>query len=212
MVEVQSHGFTFEKWVRDQFFGGYEGKYHQGWDIPAEYNTQQIIPAEFRHLPVSVKTAKLGSPIGLGDARRQRSIDSSFVMIVGFWKQRSPGEKWFEEIGATVFSQQSWSQLWGNLKLEDIQELDDMIKDLSIPHQQVREKAKKWKRDHFIRSDSEIVINPKIDSKNQRRVQCSLPFLSWSQLFTDSEPPMAQLFGQKFENSLISYPRRFSKN
>jgi len=25
MVEVQAHGFSFEKWVRDHFFLGYQG-------------------------------------------------------------------------------------------------------------------------------------------------------------------------------------------
>jgi hypothetical protein len=25
MVEVQAHGFSFEKWVRDHFFSGYQG-------------------------------------------------------------------------------------------------------------------------------------------------------------------------------------------
>jgi hypothetical protein len=33
MVEVQAHGFGFEKWVRSRFFSDYEGNYMQKWDV-----------------------------------------------------------------------------------------------------------------------------------------------------------------------------------
>ena len=71
MVEVQAHGFTFEKWVRDTFFDGYSGSYMQKWDIPPDANTHASVPTAFRSIPVSIKTAKLGSPIGLGDVLRE---------------------------------------------------------------------------------------------------------------------------------------------
>lgn len=67
MVEVQAHGFTFEKWVRDTFFAGYTGSYMQKWDIPPEANIHQPVPVAFRHIPVSIKTARLGSPVVLSD-------------------------------------------------------------------------------------------------------------------------------------------------
>jgi len=134
MVEVQFHGFTFEKWVRDTFFDGYEGNYMQKWDIPPDKNSQLCIPSGYRNIPVSVKTAKYGSPIGLGDVRRQRSIDMPFVIIVGFWKQRTPFEKWFEEIGVALFTVPVWSGLWGALTIEEISEIDSRIKDLTLPY------------------------------------------------------------------------------
>ena len=70
MVEVQAHGFSFEKWVRDHFFSGYLGTYMQKWDVPPDRNNHASVPAQFHNLPVSIKTAKLGSPIGLGDVLR----------------------------------------------------------------------------------------------------------------------------------------------
>ncbi len=71
MVEVQYHGFTFEKWVRNTFFDKYEGNYMQKWDIPPENNTQKSIPSVYRNIPVSVKTAKYGrrSDLEMSDAR-----------------------------------------------------------------------------------------------------------------------------------------------
>jgi hypothetical protein len=68
MVEVQKHGFTFEKWVRDTLFRGYEGSYMQKWDVPPDQNKHPAIDSSHRALPVSIKTAGFGSPIGLGDA------------------------------------------------------------------------------------------------------------------------------------------------
>ena len=81
MVEVQAHGFSFEKWVRDHFFSGYAGTYMQKWDVHSDHNIHDAVPIQLQKLPVSVKTAKLGSPIGLGDVLRQRQIDHDFLMI-----------------------------------------------------------------------------------------------------------------------------------
>lgn len=99
MVEVQNHGFLFEKWVKDIFFAGYSGNYMQEWDIPAEHNGSRGIPLELRGFPVSVKTARYGSPIGLGDVIRQRRINFPFVMIAGFWKQRTATENGLRILG-----------------------------------------------------------------------------------------------------------------
>ena len=103
MVEVQAHGFSFEKWVRDHFFSGYAGTYMQKWDVHPDHNIHDAVPIQLQKLPVSVKTAKLGSPIGLGDVLRQRQIDHDFLMIVGFWEQRTKTEKWIVDIGCAAF-------------------------------------------------------------------------------------------------------------
>src|ERR1017187_1616329 len=145
MVEVQAHGFSFEKWVRDHFFSGYAGDYMQKWDVPAEHNTCDAMPPAFRNLPVSIKTAKIGSPIGLGDVLRQRQIDQPFVMIVGFWKQATPTEKWILDIGCAIFEITSWQRLWGELTLAEIQEIDLVVKNQSEHYSIVRAKARAWK-------------------------------------------------------------------
>jgi len=214
MVEVQYHGFTFEKWVRDTFFDNYEGNYMQKWDIPPDKNTQLCIPYDYRNIPVSVKTAKYGSPIGLGDVRRQRSINVPFLMIVGFWKQRTHSEKWFEEIGVALFTVPVWDVLWGALTIEEISEIDSRIKDSTLPYTMARQAAQAWKSNRVSNAGGEIVINPKIDSKSQRRIQCSIPFSSFWRvagrvpLPTDSP----SLFGVTFENPVISGSRTFNRD
>jgi len=214
MVEVQYHGFTFEKWVRDTFFDEYEGSYIQNWDIPPEKNTQECIPSEYRNLPVSVKTAKYGSPIGLGDVRRQRGINVPFLMIVGFWKQKTPSEKWFEEIGVALLTTSTWSGLWGALSFDEIAEIDSQIKDLSLHYGTARQTAKEWKSKCVGSSGAEIVINPKIDSKKQRRIQCSIPFNTFWRIAGRVPVPTKSpsLFGVSFENPVISGSRSFNQD
>ena len=214
MVEVQRHGFTFEKWVLDVLFGGYTGNYMQKWDVPPDGNQHELIPPDFRNIPVSVKTAKIGSPIALGDALRQRSIDEPFLMIAGFWRQRSPSEKWFEDIGWAKFAPDDWNSLWGSLSPGQITELDRLVKNLETHYSVVRKQARDWKIRVASNSGSRIVVNPKIDSKKQRRVQCSLPFqVFWEAVGRKAEihdTPL--LFGLPFENPVILSTRSFNQD
>ncbi len=214
MVEVQNHGLQFEEWVKDTFFGGYSGGYTQKWDIPAERNNGHIVPPDFRGLPVSIKVAQYGSPIGLGDAIRQREINVSFVMIVGFWKQRTDSEKWFEDIGVSKFTAKNWSGLWGAIDKKSLKEIDTRIKNLELHYSEARKLARKWKKETVETSASTIVINPKIDSKKQRRIQCSLPFkVFWNSVGRQSRrTDYPELFGQKFPNPVGSQPRTFNRN
>lgn len=214
MVEVQKHGFSFEEWVRITFFGSYHGSYMQKWDIPADAHAQQAIPQHLRGFPVSVKSAKYGSPIGLGDIIRQRTIAESFVIIAGFWKQISEQEKRFIEMEAVLFTPQVWESMWGDLTVEKIEPLDSRIKDSGVPHTEAREIAKTWKSDIVSKAKSTIVVNPKIDSKKQRRIQCSLPFKVFWQ-FAGREPQptdSAGLFGKPFPNPVKSGSREFNRS
>lgn len=212
MVEVQAHGFSFEKWVRDGFFDGYAGNYMQKWDVPPEANTGGGVPASLRNLPVSIKTAKFGSPVGLGDALRQRQIDSAFLMIAGFWRQRTATEKWFEEIGMVHFTPETWSTLWGRLSPAQLREIDRTVKDQALPYAVARQRAREWKRNTPAVASSCFVINPKIDSKVQRRIQCSLPFAEfWRQVGRNPQCRDApDLWDSPFPNPIRSSSRVFN--
>lgn len=210
MAEVQSHGFTFEKWVRDHFFGGYVGSYMQKWDVDPAHNLYDQVPPEFRHLPVSIKTAKIGTPIGLGDVLRQRQIDHDFLMITGFWQQHTRTEKWIIDIGYVAFSADLWDKLWGQLSLSELRFIDAIVKDTGEHYSSVRQRAKQWKQQPAVQS-STIVINPKIDSKTQRRIQCSLPVDTFWKLASRgvSRIASATLWNEPFPNPIISAPRVF---
>ena len=116
MVEVQNHGFMFENWIKDTFFNGYRGGYSDKWDVPVEFNSKN-------KLPVSIKTAKYGSTIGLGDAIRQFNTNEDFLLIVGFWKQEGK-LKHIVNVSAVVVKKEVWKNLWLPIKFDNLKKLD----------------------------------------------------------------------------------------
>lgn len=205
--EVQQHGLVFEQWVRDTFFDGYRPRsYTQKWDIPAAINTR------FGGVPVNPKVAKLGAPVDLGDALRQFRIDEPFLLVVGFWRQEG-NEKRFVNIIAPRIDPAAWKKLWGPVTLADLQKLDAVIKDRSLTPAEARAAAQKIKNAPPF-SQATIVVNPKIDSTTQRRLQCSLRFDDVFQHLVPGGNPDAQeqpaLWGVPFPSPVASKPRTFA--
>ena len=179
--------------------------------IHPDHNIHDAVPIQFQKLPVSVKTAKLGSPIGLGDVLRQRQIDHDFLMIVGFWEQRTTTEKWIVDIGCAAFLAADWQNLWGQLTLAEIQQIDAVVKNMSEHYSTVRAKAQQWKGLPAV-GTSTLVINPKIDSKTQRRIQCSLPYSTFWKYAGRKPAPQdcPELWGHVFPNPIKSSARTFN--
>ncbi len=206
--EVQHHGLVLETWVRDTFFDGYRpASYTQKWDIPAAANRAH------GGIPVNPKAAKHGTPVDLGDAVRQFKIDEPFILVVGFWQQEGD-EKRFVNLIAPRIEPAAWKKLWGPVTLADLQRLDAVIKDKSLTPAAARTAALKIKNAPPF-SQSIIVVNPKIDSQTQRRLQCSLRF---ADVFKHLAPaadtqPQAQptLWGVPFPQTVPSKPRTFAK-
>ena len=206
MVEVQKHGFKFEEWARDQFFGGYRAASYTGhWDVPTEANER------FGGMPVSIKTAKYGSPVGLGDALRQFSIEEDFLLIVGYWKQEGPNKR-FVNIVTPIITINMWRSLWLPITLGDLRRLDATIKDRSIGYRAARVRAQEIKSGSPF-ADAAITVNPKIDSKTQRRLQCSIGFALMfdriSPTADRSESTNPELFGVQAIKPFASGPRKF---
>lgn len=206
--EVQQHGLVFETWVRDTFFDGYRPpSYTQRWDIPAAIN---------RHhggVPVNPKAAKYGSPVDLGDALRQFQIEEPFVLVIGFWQQHG-AEKRFVNIVAPRIEPAQWRKLWGPVTRADLERLDAVVKDRSLTPEAARAAAQKIKNAPPF-SHATIVVNPKIDSQTQRRLQCSLRFDDvFAHLVPGGNPaPQEQpaLWGVPFPGAVSSAPRSFNR-
>ena len=204
--EVQQHGLVFEEWVRNTFFDGYRPpNYTQKWDIPAAVNTR------FGGVPVNPKAIKYGAPVDLGDALRQFQIAEPFILVVGFWQQIGD-EKRFVNIIAPRIDPAAWRKLWGPVTLADLERLDRVIKDKSLTPEQARAAALKLKNAPPF-TQSVIVLNPKIDSKTQRRLQCSLRFDDVFQHLVPGGNSAAQdqpaLWGVAFPTAVVSKPRTF---
>lgn len=212
MPEVQKHGFDFENWIKATFFTQFQAVYTQKWDIPAEANNSLKVPNELRFLPVSIKTCKCGSPINFGDALRQFNNQENFMLIVGFWQQ-SGGNKNFVAVEGVKILSAEWRNLFQPLSAGDITSLDSTIKNTDLHYSDARTQAKQIKGgDKF--QQTKIVLNPKIDSKGQRRLQCSLPFATFWQEFAKKaayQNTACDLFGVKVPNPFVSAQRTFKQ-
>jgi hypothetical protein len=206
--EVQAHGLVFERWVCDTFFDGYRpAGYTQKWDIPAAINR------DHGGLPVNPKAVKYGAPVGLGDALQQFDIAEPFILVLGYWRQEGANKRFVNITAATVTPEQ-WRKLWGPLTRADLEKLDAIIKDRSLDHREARQQAQALKQMPPF-NQSLIVLNPKIDSKTQRRLQCSLRFADVFRHLAPGADPGVQvtpeLWGVAFPAAVASGPRTFGR-
>ncbi len=203
--EVQNHGVVFERWIRDTFFDGYTPEsYTQKWDIPASANKK------FGGIAVNPKAIKYKGAVDMGDALRQFDIDEPFWLVVGYWQQEGDNKR-FVNVVAQRIEPADWRKLWGDLERADLERLDKIIKE-TPDYREARKLAQQIKSEPKFKS-SIITLNPKIDSKSQRRLQCSL---SWSKMFKHVAPnadPSVQerplLWGVPVDIEVASAPRSF---
>lgn len=185
----QQHGMDFETWIKTTFFQSFnQTGVTDKWDaldvaFKAQYAT---FTAGFSGLPVSMKTCKYGTSIGFGDAVQQFENTKDFLLIIAFWSKAGAGKK-IVSIKAVKITAAEWHSLFlgvvtkdelekDQLAAEDVKtkiyQLDKTIK-TTPSYVDARKQAQTEKK---ALPAMEIVLNPKIDSKNQRRLQCSLPF------------------------------------
>jgi hypothetical protein len=211
--EVQAHGLVFERWVLATFFNAYQPDgYTRKWDVPASAN--RLSDPALAGLPANPKAVKFGAPVGLGDALRQYDIDEPFLLILGYWRQTTPEEKRFVKILAPRVEPAAWRALWGPVTRADLERLDALVKDRSLPPAVARRAVQDMKsRPPF--SQAVFVLNPKIDSQGQRRLQCSLRYADvLKHLAPQASPepelaPPPALWGVPFPGPVPSAPRTF---
>lgn len=203
--EVQQHGLVFENWICDNFFDGHRPDYTEKWDIPAAANRNH------GGIPVNPKAIKYGTTVDMGDALRQFDVDEPFLLLIGFWDQDGPYKN-FVNIIAPRIEPADWARLWHPITREDLEKLDAVIKNRDLDYQEARKQA------HAIKNappftEAIMVVNPKIDSRGQRRLQCSIRFQDlFKHLAPDTDPAPkvnASLWGVPFPNPIYSPPRSF---
>lgn len=200
MPEEQQHGLAFEDWVKKTFFKLY---YTSEWDVPRELNPHP------ENGPISIKTAKWGSGVAFGDARRQFDIQEPFTLIVGFWEQRGTSKR-IVKVVETVVPKNRWRSIWTPITRADLDRIDALIKRRDFSPQRARQEADAaLKAVPF--SQAVITLNRKIDSKKQRRLQCSLSrsaFFEYLAIGVSREPDaQPALWGQPVGLRLPGGPR-----
>ncbi len=170
-TERQAHGFIFQDWVVGRFL---DMAYTAEWDIPKKINN-------FSHKNISIKTTKWKGSIGLGDALNQFKIDEDFEMLIAFYKTENNRKKVIN-MQLLKISQEKWRELWGNMTQYKLEKLISLIKSnegrglKGDKLNEFRKKVKQEKSNILNDYTGKFSLHQKIDSKVQRRLQCSLPF------------------------------------
>ena len=164
-------------------------------------------------IPVNPKARKYGTAVDLGDALRQYEIDEPFMLIIGFWQQDG-NEKRIVSIVAPEISPGLWRKLWGPVTYVDLLRLDALIKDTGPSVEETRKRALKMKNSPSF-TEAVIQVNPKIDARGQRRLQCSLRFTDVFRHLAPGADPKPQehpvLFGVEYPGPIASKPRDFKQ-
>ena len=170
-TERQAHGFIFQNWVIGKFLNM---AYTTKWDIPAKVNS-------LTHKSISIKIAKWKSSVYLGDALRQFNIDEDFEMLIAFYVNNRDKKK-IINMQLINISLNKWKELWGNMSREKLIELNNLIKSskgrglIGKELDEFRKLIQDNKKELLKNYNGKITLHPKIDSKTQRRLQCTISF------------------------------------
>lgn len=206
MSTNQLHGKSFENCIKGSFGSASDGgrKSNSHWDIEA------IFDKKFK-LPTSVKTSK-NKIIGLSDARRFWTTDEDCRILIGFYKQIK-NVKCFYKLCDVHLTKNERKKLLGNISYNEVELFHNKIKSYKLgQHHAARLFAKKYNENNF-KGKSIIKLNPKIDSKSQRRLQCSISlddlisFTKYNKIYNEGE----FYNGVSFEFKIQSSKREFNK-
>jgi hypothetical protein len=178
-MEVQNHGVLFEDSViraitglsKDEYQALLENAYTASMDIVKGVKSD----ANF-----SVKVSKGGKSIGCGDILRfiRHCRDDEFTMVVGAWQQVTPTVKRYSAIYEFNIRPTDYAILWNNITEEVVQPFVEYVRNIPPGKEGQMANRKLWKERRQAIYDGYgqglCAIDAKIDSKNQRRVQCSI--------------------------------------
>ena len=181
----QAHGFRFEKSVIEELNLIPEKSYTAKWDA---YGPDSI--------PISIKCISLTGNVDCGSITRmfEHFLDPGWDMIVGRHLN-----KVLQSVYRYTFTKEVCDALIGQLTLEDVKEFDTQVKGYPKGyHEEARKYAKTWKTENKPRMGL-LTVQPKIDSKTQRRVQCGINRSTLIKLFpTKPYEPLVRLIGKDF--------------
>ena len=175
MTRNQLHGKTFEDWIKA--CGRFPGSADAGRSPTAGFDIEPRFDRKME-LPTSIKTTG-NNIVGLSDARAFWAIDHDIRMIVGSYKQ-NPDRKTFATIHEFILSAEILLKLRGDISVAEVEALHQGISMANFPaggHVGARIWAREQNACLKLRA-GQVVLNPKIDSKRQRRVQCSIALIA----------------------------------
>jgi hypothetical protein len=178
-MEVQNHGVLFEDSVIRAITGLSKDEYQTLLEN-AYTASMDVVKGIKSDINYSVKVSKDGKSIGCGDVLRfiRHCRDDEFTMVVGAWQQITLDVKRYNAIYEFNIKPKDYATLWAGITEEAVKPFVEYVR--SIPSGKAAQLANRriWKERRQAIYDEYgqglCAIDAKIDSKNQRRVQCSI--------------------------------------
>ena len=170
----QSSGFTFESSIREDVFDlPFDPNNTDKYDIPSEKNRFD------QNENISIKSSGNGN-IDCGDIIRFYNYDfskSNTIIVVSY--EQVDEYKVIKTIYEVNYNRDMHSWLFGSITQDELKDYVDSIKKIpkGIGGEEVRKTYNYLSVKEVLQDKHKMKINisPKIDSKGQRRVQCSIP-------------------------------------
>jgi hypothetical protein len=213
MNQSQSHGFVWENEIREKVFE--LGKCNNNTD---KYDIESKDNKLDKNENISIKTSKTKN-IDCGDIIRFYNYDFQQKNTIILIKYRQKGEfKEIEEIMEIDYNKELHNHLFGLVTIEKLKELNEMVK--NVPHGKIDKDLHKiifnYKNTLEKENKMNIKISIKIDSKNQRRIQCSISnfdlLFNKFPCFIKNRNVGSILRGICICNCIYSLPRKRNKN
>ena len=171
-MEVQQHGNYYED-LKTRQITGLDKKTYDSLKSNGYTSGMDIMQGLLSVSDYSIKTTN-GNKIDCGDILRRRQ-ETDYNLVVGVYSQCEDNKVFHTEYTFFIRPEHE-SILWGKMNYNLLAEYVDYIKNIPAGKQAQQEtKAKRTVLKNCISDKNALIkIHPKVDSKKQRRVQCSL--------------------------------------
>ena len=170
-MEVQAHGNYYEDLKTRQITGlgkaEYDALKESGYTSSMDIMRGLLSVSDY-----SIKTSN-GNKVDCGDILRRRQ-ETDYNLVVGVYSQCDDYKVFHTEYTFFIRPEHE-TLLWGNMSLESLTEYDQYIKSIPAGKEgQQKTKTKRQQLKNQLEDKAALMrIHPKVDSKKQRRVQCS---------------------------------------
>ena len=171
-MEVQAHGNYYED-LKTRQITGLSKVYYDSLKENGYTSGMDIMKGLLSVSDYSIKTTN-GNKIDCGDVLRRRQ-ETDYILVVGVYSQVGENKVFHTEYTFYIKPEHE-QKLWGRMNYNQLAEYVDYIKNIPAGKEAQQEtKTERTVLKNCIEDKNALVkIHPKVDSKKQRRVQCSV--------------------------------------
>ena len=171
-MEVQAHGNYYED-LKTRQITGLSKVYYDSLKENGYTSGMDIMKGLLSISDYSIKTTN-GNKIDCGDVLRRRQ-ETDYILVVGVYEQVGDNKVFHTEYTFYIKPEHE-QKLWGRMNYNQLAEYVDYIKNIPAGKEAQQEtKTERTVLKNCVEDKKALFkIHPKVDSKKQRRVQCSL--------------------------------------